>query len=123
MSSQSKNVSYSVTIKDNSKKWMANQAIKNQRALRKMGMEIVNNTSDRLTPLKEGDLRDSGHIEGMGNEIKVVFGNSRIRYAAAQEVGITHGQQITHYTTPGTGKKYLKRNGDKVVKKGIKKFL
>lgn len=116
-------VGYSVQIKDNSQAWLRSQEVRLQKGLRRMGMDIVKNVQSNITPRKTRDLRDSAHIEGMGNTIKVVVGNASVRYAAAQEVGQTHGYPIRRYTTPGTGPHYLKKNGNMIAKRGLKRYV
>lgn len=112
----------SVQIIDHSAAWLAKEKVINSKALRKMGMAVValaNAKGVPATPKKTGALRQSGHIEGMGDEISVVFGNSSVTYAAAQEAGQRDGVPFKHYTTPGTGPHFLKNAGNMITKKGI----
>lgn len=66
-----------------------------------------------LTPLKDGELRGSQDvIDDVDRERTIIY---RTPYAAAQHEGhadqIRHGKPVhlefRHYTTPGTGPKYL----------------
>ncbi len=108
----------SIKIEDHSADWLRKEEIRLQKGLRNMGIAIVKTAQIKRTPRRDGDLRESGHIEGMGNKISVVFGNERVRYALIQEE-----TQFQHYTTPGTGPHYLKTTGNETVKQGLKKFL
>lgn len=114
-----------VEIIDSSANWLAREKAINSKALRKMGMAIValaNAKGVPATPKKTGDLRQSGHIEGMGEEIKVVFGNNNVRYAAVQEAGERNGVPFKHYTTPGTGPHFLRNAGNTITQKGLQQY-
>ncbi len=109
--------SVKVKIEDSSGAWLQQEEIRVGRGLRRMAQDAVN-IAKLTAPMKVGNLRDSGHVEGMGLQVKAVFGDSSVRYAAVQEK-----KQFSHYTTPGTGPKYLKNGGDAAVQKGIKTYL
>lgn len=107
----------SVKIQDNSATWLEQQEGLLSGALRRMAQDAIN-IATLSNPMKTGKLRQSGHVEGMGLEIKAVYGSNSVRYAAKQET-----TQFRHYTTPGTGPHFLKKGGDAAVKKGIGTYL
>lgn len=76
-------------------------------------------------PHKDGNLSDSGRVEGKGLEREVIFGSGTVPYASYQERGCradgTH--PVRNYTTPGTGKRYLQNAFDSVIKEGLRRFL
>lgn len=110
-------VSVKLKIEDSSAVWLQQEEVRVGRGLRLMAQDAVN-IAKLTAPKKTGAMRDSGHVEGMGLQIKAVFGDSSVRYAAVQEK-----KQFSHYTTPGTGPHYLKSGGDAAVQKGIKTYL
>ncbi len=114
--------SFTVEVTDNSASWLQKQEITMQRGLRKMGMAVIN-LATLTTPRKDGPLRESGHIEGMGNTIDCVFGDNNVRYAKVQEDGHRGRVYFTHYTTPGTGPNFLENAGNTIAKKGIEPYL
>lgn len=115
--------SVSVSVTDNSGKWLAESLEKTQEALLRMAKATV--AGAKMTvPKKTGVLALSGKASLEGSDSAVArFGDSDVRYAAVQEVGMRKGVKFTHYTTPGTGPRYLKKAGDAVAKKGIKPYL
>ena len=116
--------SVSVSVTDSSGKWLAESLEKTQEALLKMAKATV--AGAKMTvPRRDGPLGDSGKASLEGNDSAVArFGNTDVRYAAVQELGKRKGaKKFTHYTTPGTGPRYLKKAGDAVAKKGIKPYL
>lgn len=82
-------------------------------------------TSRMTAPLKTGALRYSGQVKGGGLQRDITYGSGRVPYAAYQERGArADGSHVVrHYTTPGTGKDFLKNAGEAIVKKGIKPYL
>lgn len=114
--------SFTVEITNNGDAWLQKQEITMQRGLRKMGMAVIN-LAKLTAPKKEGPLRESGHIEGMGNTIDCVFGDPNVRYAKVQEDGHRGGVYFKHYTTPGTGPHFLENAGNTIAKKGIEPYL
>lgn len=110
--------SVSVSVQDNTQAFLEAQQRKIQSALEKMATDAMR--SARMTvPRKTGDLSHSGHVEKAGTlGAKAIYGSDKVRYAAKQEV-----TQFKHYTTPGTGPRYLRKAGDAVQKKGIKAYL
>lgn len=112
----------SVKVEDKTKEWLSLNKDQIQNGLDRMAWVAVANA--RMTvPRKVGNLALSGHTESGNLESKAIFGNTKIRYAAVQELGSRKGIPFKHYTTPGTGPHYLKKAGDAVAKKGIKSYL
>lgn len=110
-------VSVKVKIKDSGAAWLQQEEVRVGRGLRRMAQDAVN-IAKQTAPKKFGNLRESRHVEGMGLQVKAVFGDSSVRYAGVQET-----TQFSHYTTTGTGPNYLKKGGDAAVRKGIKTYL
>lgn len=82
----------------------------------------------RMTvPRKTGRLSESGRVVSEKIlEKGVVFGNgSDVRYAGYQERGMAldGSRVVRHYTTPGTGSRYLLNAFESVLKEGIKNYL
>ena len=70
-------------------------------------------------PIKTGQLQSTGIVDSRGEFTYVVqFGNG-LEYARYQEFA----PDGWHYTTEGTGNRYLKTAGDSVAKEGIKNYL
>lgn len=93
-------------------------------ALNSMGEAIL--ARARVTvPRKNGYLSDSGRVEGQGLSREVIFGSGSVPYAAYQERGERYGggYVVKHYTTPGTGKRYLRNAFDSVIKEGLGRFM
>lgn len=120
-------MAHSVEVKfvDNSNSWWSRREQELSSGLEKMAQAILANARVKA-PMSEGggNLRNSGRVNGSGLERTISFGNG-LKYGAYQERGKradgTH--VVKRYTTPGTGKHYLKDSGDAVVKKGIKSYL
>lgn len=107
--------------------YMAVRATNFQAAGRAMAESIVA-TSKVIAPMRTGALRSDSRVEtteAKGGVITygAVYGDSRVPYARAQEFGTNGIVTFRNYTTPGTGKNYLKRAGDTVVERGIQIFL
>lgn len=69
-------------------------------------------------PLRTGDLHQSGKQEHVKRlHWKVSFGTTSTtqQYALIQE----RGRGMSHYTTPGTGPKYLENAGNKIQARKI----
>lgn len=80
----------------------------------------------RITvPRKYGDLSDTGRVEGNGLEREVIYGDMDHRYAAYQERGerIDGSYKVKHYTTPGTGSRYLQNAFESVLNEGIRSYI
>ena len=93
-------------------------------ALNSMGEAILSRA--RVTvPYKSGELSASGRVEGQGLEREVIFGSGSVPYAAYQERGMrADGSHVVrNYTTPGTGKRYLRNAFDSVIKEGLGRFM
>jgi len=115
----------SVMLQDSSKPWVEKQQQILRSGIKKMGLSILA-TARVITPKDEGgDLMASGRLFYPENGCTVVFGGGNIQYAQYQHRGMRKDgtRVVRHYTTPGTGKSYLKKAGDKVVEKGLKVWL
>lgn len=80
----------------------------------------------RITvPRKNGDLSDTGRVEGNGLEREVIYGDENVPYAAYQERGerLDGSHKVRHYTTPGTGSRYLQNAFESVLKEGIGSYI
>ena len=80
----------------------------------------------RITvPRKNGDLSDTGRVEGKDLIYEVIYGNEDVRYASYQERGMAYDgtRVVKHYTTPGTGSHYLFNAFDSVLKEGIRSYI
>lgn len=116
--------SVSVGYQDGSKAWVEVFKKNVESALGAMG-ESIRGRATLTVPRKNHYLAESGRVVGQGLEREVIFGSSSVPYAAYQERGMrADGSHIVrHYTTPGTGKDYLKNAFDSVIKEGIGRFM
>jgi len=107
-----------IKVIDNILKFVEEDAKAVDRALNRMAIDIER-YSKATVPVKMGQLRSTGR------HVRVGFLNYRTEYnkeyAAFQEWGgdPDRGIVVRHYTTPGTGKFYLKHAGDRVKKDAI----
>lgn len=115
-------MAYSVTLIDNSEKWLKQEEARLQVGLGRMTQAILA-TARQKVPRKYGNLANTGRVSGTGNEREISFGGQGVKYAHAQEEGTNGIVVFKHYTTPGTGKKYLEKSGEQIAKKGIKPYL
>lgn len=111
-----------VTLIDNSSAWLKSEESRLQVGLGRMAQAILA-TARSKAPRKDGNLANTGRVSGTGNEREITFGGQGIKYAHAQEEGTNGKVVFRHYTTPGTGKKYLEKSGEQIAKKGIKPYL
>lgn len=114
-------VKFSVKLTDSSGAWFNHQLSRMNKALGVMGATILKD-SQMVVPRKSGRLRNSGKVVAKPQEVAVVYPGP---YAGYQERGERYdgSRKVRHYTTPGTGKNYLKKTGDAVVERGIRWFL
>lgn len=113
---------YSVTLIDNSDKWLKQEESRLQVGLGRVAQAILA-TARTKVPRKYGNLANTGRVSGTGNEREISFGGQGVKYAHAQEEGTNGKVVFRHYTTPGTGAHYLKNAGETIAKKGIKPYL
>lgn len=86
------------------------------RALNRMAIDIERLAKARVPVGKTGQLKASGKHRKVGNLRYHTEFNKE--YAAYQEWGGDgKGKVVRNYTTPGTGKFYLKRSGDEIKKR------
>ena len=81
-------------------------------ALAEGAKEVLINAKTKA-PYKKGPLRSNSDTRQMGILWHRI--SFWIIYAAFQEFGGDASRTIRNYTTPGTGKHYLKSSGDEVV--------
>ena len=81
-------------------------------------LEDMKRISTPITPLKDGPLRANVKIRVIGNTGTIKWGQD---YAWYQERGYTSGP-VRKYTTPGTGKHFVKRSA-KAMMKNYKKYF
>lgn len=100
-------------IIDKMKQFVQGHAEAGDRALNRMAVDIERLSKIRV-PVDKGQLKASGWHRKYGKfNYKVVFNKE---YAAYQEFGGDSKRTIKRYTTPGTGKFYLRRSGDEIKK-------
>ena len=89
------------------------------RSLNRMAIDIHRLSAMRV-PVKEGLLK------GSARHFRVGFLHYRTlynkEYAAYQEFGGDGHRVVRRYTTPGTGKLYLRRSGDEIKAKAMQYF-
>lgn len=112
----------SVKIIDNSKRFVMNNDKAMDRMLERMAKDIRQIAMIRI-PYKSGALqRDlkQKRISSRHHQVKT----DNIPYAAYQERGMRAdgSRRVRKYTTPGTGKEFLKRAGDSVSAKAVQYF-
>ncbi len=111
----------SVKVTDNLLSFVRNNAQIFDGALSRMANDIKIISSIRV-PFKKGDLQKSGEVRRKGlMKYKVVYNKS---YAGYQEKGqrASGSHKVRKYTTPNTGKGYLKGAGE-IIKKDSVNFL
>lgn len=114
-----------VTVKDNSATWLRTQLINLDNATRAMADATVK-LSKVTAPLLKGPLRNSSRINRNAPlNYSAMYGGGGVPYAAYQERGMRAdgSRKVRHYTTPGTGKHFLKNAGDAVTRRGIGVYL
>lgn len=114
-----------VTVKDNSATWLRMQLVNLDNATRAMADATVK-TSKVTAPLLTGALRYSSRIERRAPlHYSAVYGGGNVPYAAYQERGMRAdgSHKVRHYTTPGTGKHFLRNAGDAISRQGIEVYL
>jgi hypothetical protein len=89
------------------------------RALNRMAIDIER-LSKAQVPLKDGQLRASGHFQRLGPLNYIVSYN--MEYARFQEFGGDHKRTVRKYTTPGTKKFYLRDPGNQISAKAVDYF-
>lgn len=117
-------ISVEVDMQDKSDLWLAVFQKNVESSLQAMADATLSRA--RMTvPRKNGYLSESGRTDGSGLERYVIFGNQSVRYAGYQERGMAYdGSRIVrHYTTPGTGSRYLQNAFKSVLGEGIQRFL
>lgn len=81
-------------------------------------LEDFKRQSTPITPLKEGPLRKNVRISVIGHRGTIHW---KQKYAWYQERGYTNGP-VRKYTTPGTGKHFVKRTAAAIMKQYKKYF-
>lgn len=117
---------YIQKMSNNQAQWLAKQYGKLSKALQIMGKSILATARVRVPKGETKDLVDSGRVKVTENGVVISFGDENVKYAGYQERGMRYkGEPYTvkHYSTPNTGKHYLKDAGEKVVKEGLDKWL
>ena len=111
-------MSNKVKVTDNFNKFDTKMTKVFDSALGRMGKDIKQIASIRI-PFKSGDLQ--GSIENKRDDVlkhKVLINSE---YAGYQERGVRKdgSHKVRKYTTPNTGKKFLKGAGDDVSKNAL----
>lgn len=105
-----------IKIIDNIVKFVKAEANATDRALNRMAVDIERLAKVRV-PVDKGQLKSSGGHRRVG------FLNYRTEfnkeYAAYQEFGGDGKRVVKRYTTPGTGKFYLKSSGDQIAEQAV----
>lgn len=121
-------VHYSAVVsagyRDSSAYWLKNFESKVENAIESMADSVL--ARARITvPRKNGDLGNTGRVEGQGLTRLVIYGDENVRYAGYQERGmrIDGSRVVKHYTTPGTGSHYLRNAFESVLKEGIRSYI
>lgn len=114
-------VKFKVTLTDDSGAWFNHQQSRINKALDIMGSTILKD-SQMVVPRENNHLVNSARIVKKPNSVAVVYAKP---YAGYQERGERYDgtHKVRHYTSPDTGKHYLKNTGDAVVERGIRWFL
>lgn len=120
----SASISVQVNTKDRSEVWLKVFETNVQSALGAMA-DAIHSRALMTVPRKTGNLANSGRVDGHGLQRTVTFGGGNILYGDYQERGmrIDGSRVVTHYTTAGTGARYLETAFDTVVKEGIGKYI
>lgn len=120
----SASISVEVNTKDKSDVWLKVFETNVKSALGAMA-DAIQSRALMTVPRKTGNLANSGRVGGQGLERTVTFGGGNILYGDYQERGmrIDGSRVVTHYTTAGTGARYLETAFDTVVKEGIGKYI
>jgi len=83
-------------------------------AIREAGKDTLIAAKERA-PFRKGPLRAQSIVDKVKSlHYRVSFW---MEYARFQEVGGDSKRRVKHYTSPGTGSKYLKTSGDNQAKK------
>lgn len=114
----SKVAEFSINV-EKLEKTMAEKVRQFEQALPKMA-ESIKITAVMKAPKRLGPLRESVKVENSKRLSEISFGNNgRIPYARYQE----YGNPAWHFTTPGTGPKYLRNATEAAARKGIQAFI
>lgn len=103
---------------DNIKRFYNLTSVSMDNALSRMAKDVMLNAKIRV-PYKEGDLQETikpKRISLMHHRVEA--GGGKVVYAIYQEMGMRKdgSHVVRRYTTPNTGKHYLKDAGDKAEK-------
>lgn len=114
-------VKYSVKLTDSSGRWFNGKVSEMNRALQTMANTILKE-SQALAPTDTGVMKRGARVVTGNKQAAVIYPGP---YAGYQERGERYGgsHKVRHYTTPGTGKRYLKTTGNRVVERGIRWYL
>ena len=105
-----------IKVIDNIQQFVVQNEAAMDRALNRMAIDIERASKARV-PVDKGQLRASGYHMRIGPlNYRVVFNKE---YAAYQEFGGDGRRTVKRYTTPGTGKFYLKDSGDRVKENAL----
>ena len=110
-----------VIIKNKMRRFVKQNADVMDSALDRMG-EGVKQVAQSQVPYLDGDLHDSAEHKRVSQlRHQVSFGNSKVDYAVYQERGMrADGSRVVRrYTTPSTGKAYLRKAGKTISKDAI----
>jgi hypothetical protein len=108
-----------VKITDDTKKFIKAHESVFDEAVETMAKDMLRLSKQRV-PRKDNDLTRSGQVEKGKNPMEwyVSYGNDGSNasdYAAVQERGYRSGARaFSKYTSPGTGKNYLKGAGERI---------
>lgn len=116
--------SVKVEFKDGSKAWLGVFKANLESGLSAMA-ESVRGRATLTVPRKNHYLAESGRVEGEGLEREVIFGSESVPYAGYQERGMAFdgSRVVRHYTTAGTGSRYLQNAFETVLKQGIGSYM
>lgn len=116
-----KPIVFSVKLTDSSGAWFNHQASRINKALNAMATTILKE-SQMVVPRRDNRLVNSARVIPGNKQVAVVYTKP---YAAYQERGerADGSRKVRKYTSPGTGKHYLEKTGNRVVERGIRWFL
>lgn len=122
-------VSKSIRIDSNI---LANKAAIDQdmsAAMGAMANAILKNAAI-LAPKKSKTMANSGQVTGYGTQRDITFGGPSVArngkgydYTRVQENGGYGKVKFQHYTTSGTGPKFLENAAKAIIKQGIQQYL
>ena len=120
----SASIAPNVNYKDKSKQWLEVFKSNLDSAVGAMA-DSIKAKADMTVPFKNGDLRNSGRVDGRNLKRTVSYGGNGIAYGAYQERGMRVGKThiVKNYTTAGTGAHYLENALNVVLKEGIKRYI